>query len=195
VSECCSVVAMNRPGDVVPGTVGRPLDPVRVSIEDGEIVVEGATVMDGYLNGDLAPARWRTGDRGRFRDGRLVVEGRRDALLVLPNGRNVAPEWIEARIDADPRVVGSVLCLTPGHRSLRLLVASRVPVPARDIAGLCADLPAYARPGRVAFVDARTPGLFLASGAPDRAVARRLAAIVPAEALHHEAVETEATAP
>jgi long-subunit acyl-CoA synthetase (AMP-forming) len=180
LSECCSVVAMNRPGDAVPGTVGRVLDGIRVTIEDGEIVVEGPSVMKGYLNGPPAPARWRTGDRGRFEDGRLVVEGRRDALLVLPTGRNVSPEWVEARVDADARVIASVLCLGPDGRLL-LLVAARAPIAPGEIARLCADLPAYARPAAVALVDPR--GLFFPSGAPDRAAARRIAAAVPAEPL------------
>jgi long-subunit acyl-CoA synthetase (AMP-forming) len=180
LSECCSVVAMNRPGDAVPGTVGRVLDGVGVTIEDGEIVVEGPTVMEGYLSGAPAPARWRTGDRGRFEEDRLVVEGRRDALLVLPTGRNVSPEWVEARVDADRRVVASVLCLGPNGR-LMLLVAARAAITPGEVVRLCADLPAYARPAAVALVDSR--GLFFPSGAPDRAAARRIAAAVVAEAL------------
>jgi long-subunit acyl-CoA synthetase (AMP-forming) len=180
LSECCSVVALNRPGNAVRGTVGQVLDTLVVTIEDGEIVVEGPTVMEGYLNGPAASARWRTGDRGRFEDGRLVVEGRRDAMLVLPTGRNVSPEWVEARVDADPRVTASVLCLGPDGR-LVLLVAARTPIAPGEIARLCIDLPAYARPAAVALVDPR--GLFFPSGAPDRAAARRLAATVAAETL------------
>ena len=178
--ECCSVVAMNRPGDAVRGTVGRVLDGLSVTIEDGEIVVEGPTVMEAYLNGPPAPARWRTGDRGWLHDGLLVIEGRCDALLVLPTGRNVSPEWVEARVNADRRVIASVLCLGPDGRLL-LLVAARTPIALAEIARLCADLPAYARPAAVARVEPR--GLFLPSGSPDRAAARRLAATVPTEAL------------
>lgn len=173
LSECCSVVALNRPGAARPGTVGQPLAGVAVAIEDGEIVVEGPTVMDGYLNGLPAPARWRTGDLGRFEGDRLVVEGRRDALLVLPTGRNVSPEWVESRAGSDPRVAGAALCLD-AEGALILLVAARAPVAPAEIARLCADLPAYARPAAVAFVDPR--GLFFPSGAPDRAAARRFAA-------------------
>ena len=64
---------------------------------------------------------------------------------------------------------------------LLLLVAARAPLPPGEIARLCADLPAYARPAAVALVDPR--GLFVPSGAPDRAAARRIAAAVPAEPL------------
>lgn len=179
LSECCSVVALNRPGAARPGTVGPVLEGLFVTIEAGEIVVAGPTVMEGYLNGPPAPARWRTGDRGRFEGDRLVVEGRRDALLVLPNGRNVSPEWVEARVEADPRVIAAALCLDPEDR-LQLLVAARSPVAPAEIARACADLPAYARPAAVAFVDPR--GLFFPSGAPDRAAVRRSAATLGAAA-------------
>ena len=91
LSECCAVVAMNRPGDARPGTVGPALSSLRLTIEAGEIVVEGPTVMEGYLGGASAGRRWRTGDRGSLVEGRLVVDGRVDALIVTGEGRNISP--------------------------------------------------------------------------------------------------------
>src|SRR6202045_1995375 len=41
LSECCSFVALNRPGERRAETVGRPLEELEVSIEDGEVVVDG----------------------------------------------------------------------------------------------------------------------------------------------------------
>ncbi|MDZ4095277.1 MAG: AMP-binding protein [Paracoccaceae bacterium] len=175
LSECCAVVAMNRPGDRVAGSVGRVLDGLVVTIEGGEIVVAGPTVMQGYLNGPAAPARWHTGDRGHFAQGRLVVEGRRDALLITGAGRNISPEWVEARINADPRVVSSALCLR-NDDVLVLLVAVQAPISLAEVATLLADLPAYARPAEVAFVDPRCPGLLFPAGTPNRAVAADIAA-------------------
>src|SRR6202163_567137 len=43
LSECCSVVALNRPGERRAGTVGRPLEGLKVSIDD-EIVVDGPSI-------------------------------------------------------------------------------------------------------------------------------------------------------
>lgn len=192
LSECCSVVAMNRPGEARAGTVGRVIDGVTVTIEEGEIVVAGPTVMDGYLDAPRAPARWRTGDRGRFEGDRLVVEGRRDALIVLPTGRNVSPEWVEARLAADPRVLGALVCLDDGGELLLLLAVRNAITPA-EVGRLCRDLPAYARPASVAYVDPR--GLFFASGAPDRAAARRLASRFGEAALPVPAPETEPVFP
>ena len=64
LTECCSVVAVNRPGRRKAGTVGEPLPGLDVRIEDGEVVVDGPTVMDGYLHAGRAEQPWRTGDLG-----------------------------------------------------------------------------------------------------------------------------------
>ena len=112
LSECASVVAVNRPGASREGTVGQPLPGLGVAIEDGEIVVQGPTIMDGYLHGDATPRRWRTGDFGSLdADGFLTVYGRLDDLIVTPYGRNLSPEWIETMLLGDPRIGACVLCL------------------------------------------------------------------------------------
>ena len=110
LSECCSVVSVNRPGDPGLGTAGRPLPGVDVTIEGGEITVSGPTVMDGYLAEAPATGPWPTGDLGDFDpDGRLIVKGRKDNIIVTGAGRNVSPEWIEDMITADPRIGRCVL--------------------------------------------------------------------------------------
>jgi long-chain acyl-CoA synthetase len=153
LSECCSVVAVNRPGERRPGTVGLPLPGVGVSIDNGEIVVSGPTVMEGYL-GDV-PCRGirRTGDAGRFdKTGRLIVEGRIDDVVVTSTGRNIQPEWIESMILADAgigrcAVVGggsyprAILCPVDGE----LYEAGQEEIDVL-VAELCAEAPDYARP-------------------------------------------------
>ncbi|ASG23961.1 AMP-binding protein [Nitrospirillum viridazoti] len=183
LSECCSVVALNRPGQRRPGTVGRPLSGLRVTLDGGEIVVTGPSVMSGYLgmtpaNEPAGPATWRTGDLGTFDDdGHLTVHGRRDALIVTPGGRNISPEWVEAHFLNDPRLSHCLLS-DGGLDGLAMLL---VPAPAAEswfeaagddaIAALAstaaAGLPAYARPRRhhvAPLRDLAARGLLTANG-------------------------------
>lgn len=175
LSECCSVVALNRAGDRLAGSVGRPLDGVDVVIEDGEIVVEGPSVMPGYHNGTPLPApRWRTGDLGAFDEqGRLFVHGRKDNVLVTPLGRNVSPEWIESTLAASPQapvLVGQ----QAGGEIVAVLLGTATDAGA--ISRRAGELPAFARPQRYLTLtpaDAVAAGLFGAAGKPNRAALHR----------------------
>jgi O-succinylbenzoic acid--CoA ligase len=100
-----------------PGTAGRPLPAVTLSIVDpdedgvGEIVVAGRALFSGYAG---EPARepgapFRTGDLGRLDDaGRLVVVDRRTDRIVR-GGENVAPAEVEAVLAAHPAVVDAAV--------------------------------------------------------------------------------------
>lgn len=100
LSECASVVALNRPGAARPGSVGKPLDGVSVNIApDGEILVENQAML-GYLGErkSAGPAI-ATGDLGYLDDdGFLYVTGRRKNVFITSFGRNVSPEWPEAEL-------------------------------------------------------------------------------------------------
>ncbi|UVL91281.1 AMP-binding protein [Pseudomonas sichuanensis] len=100
LSECASVVALNRPGVVRPGSVGKPLPHVQVRIaEDGEVLVAGSTLL-GYL--EEAPVTgewWATGDLGHLdEEGYLYLDGRRKHQFITSFGRNVNPEWVESEL-------------------------------------------------------------------------------------------------
>lgn len=174
LSECCAVVAMNRPGDNTPGTVGPVLDGLNVSLDNGEITVSGPTVMVGYLNGEPVPQTWRTGDLGHFEGNRLVVDGRKDALLVTGAGRNISPEWIEQRINADPRVASSALGIRQADGALVLIMVAVAPISLSEIDEYLADLPVYARPSEVILTDPTEPGLLFPAGTPNRAAAAEI---------------------
>lgn len=164
LTECSSVVAVNRPGSDRMGTCGRPLPGAAVEIaEDGEIVVRGATVMDGYLGGASAQGVWRTGDLGVLdADGYLVVRGRKDSLIVRPSGRNVSPEWIETMLSADPRIARCALAqVADGSLVAAIEPAAPGVGSALDLDALLAEAPDYARPDRVLWLE---PGGFAARG-------------------------------
>lgn len=176
LSEACSVVAVSRPGDDHSGSVGRVLNGITVTIDAGGIVVSGPTVMQGYLGQTVAPTAWRTGDLGHFEGERLVIEGRRDNLIVTPAGRNISPEWVEARLVSLPQVLTGALVLDGETLVLVLVLAAVAPVTGGEIAARLADLPPYARPSHMLVVDPRTPGLIRPAGTPNRAIAQSLVA-------------------
>jgi long-chain acyl-CoA synthetase len=172
LSECASVVSLNRPGHNRIGTVGTPLPHVRISIAaDGEILVHGARPL-GYL-GDRGPVPdpWPPGDIGSLDDGYLVIRGRRKNQFITAYGRNVNPEWIEAELTHQPTIAQAVVHGEALPRNLALIVP-RDPAVTRSEIEAAVDLvnqglPDYARIG--AWLPATQPftpenGLLTANG-------------------------------
>lgn len=188
LSECCSVVALNGPQDARIGTVGRVLDGVQLRIDEGEIVVSGPTVMEGYIGHPPVTGEWRTGDLGRIENGHLIVEGRKDWLIVTPQGRNISPEWVEAALCADPRIPAAGLYLAPDDR-LEIIAVLAAPVTPAQIEALLADLPPYARPSRVRFAPASQAGLLKPGGGIDRSQLAHLSGMLPSFPLFNDMKE------
>ncbi|HEX5037524.1 MAG TPA: AMP-binding protein [bacterium] len=109
LTETSPVLALNRPSSNKPGTVGRPIDGVKIKIASpdangvGEIAVKGPPVFDGYRGNRVAEASpfdpegyFLTGDLGSVdRKGFLTISGRSKDVIVLPSGKNVFPGEIE----------------------------------------------------------------------------------------------------
>lgn len=99
LSECASVVAVNRPRVRRIGSIGKPLPHVRVDFAaDGEILIRGIA-WRGYL-GEQTSSRSdntiATGDLGFLdEDGFLHITGRKKNIFITSFGRNIAPEWVE----------------------------------------------------------------------------------------------------
>lgn len=107
ISECSPVVACNTIRERKIGTVGKVLDDrfVSLKIDDGEICVRGRIVSPGYYKDDESneesySAGWfKTGDIGHIdAEGFLHITGRKKNLIILQNGENVSPEYIEKDI-------------------------------------------------------------------------------------------------
>ena len=139
-TEAGPVIAANTPGAMRTGTVGRTLDGVDLHIApDGEILVRGDLVMDGYWNQPEATAAalrdgWlHTGDVGHLdAEGFLAVSDRKRDLIVLSGGENVSPARVEAALCAEPEIEQAVVA-GDGKSGLYALL---VPAPASADAAL-----------------------------------------------------------
>jgi acyl-CoA synthetase (AMP-forming)/AMP-acid ligase II len=120
-------VTLSRPGDSfedVATTAGLPCEGVEVRIaDDGEVLVRGYGVMQGYLDDPAATAEaidpdgWlHTGDLGNFDDaGRLRVIGRKKDMYIV-GGFNAYPAEIEGFLMKHPAVAQAAVIGVPDER-------------------------------------------------------------------------------
>ena len=157
---------------------GVPLEGVEVDVRD-RIRLRGPVLARGYLAGERFDGWFTTSDVGTWRDGRLVVLGRADDVVVT-GGEKVAPTAVEDRLREHPSVVDAAVVGVPDHEWGQRVVAVVVLrgdlslEQARDhVAG---PLPRAAAPRELRVVDALP---LLPSGKVDR---RRLAQDGPDDA-------------
>lgn len=126
MTESTATISTNRWGKAKVGTVGQPFPGVQVNIAaDGEILARGPSVMKGYWNDPdgtreaLNSDGWlHTGDIGLIDgDGYLRITDRKKDILVLANGKNVAPQPIEMKIKQAPLIAEIVLLEDSGSVS------------------------------------------------------------------------------
>jgi len=113
-TENSPVISVNRKvkGGSKFGTVGPPINGIEVKIaEDGEILVKGTTVMEGYykrpdLTAETIIDGWlHTGDIGLFEDGKyLKITDRKKELFKTSGGKYVAPQPIENKFKESPLI-------------------------------------------------------------------------------------------
>ncbi len=155
LTEAGSQVATQKPGDI-DSSCGRPLPGFAVKIagvtesgEEGELLIRGPAVMQGY---DGEPPRredwFPTGDIG-FIDprGRLVLLSRRTNLIVT-GGENVYPAQVEAVLQGHPAVADVCILGLPdadwGQRVVALVHPEETSSP--EATSFQEDLMAWCRP-------------------------------------------------
>lgn len=113
MTETTAAIAVNFEPDNIIGTVGKPVggNTVRIA-EDGEILMKGTVVFDGYWNNEEATKDTfdgdgflRSGDLGALLPtGHLKITGRKKEIIVTAGGKNVSPGPLEDILRSAPLI-------------------------------------------------------------------------------------------
>ena len=123
LTETHLVVTLNPSENCREGSCGIPISGVNVKIaDDGEILVQGKTIMNGYHNSpDLTASvidsdGWfHTGDIGLLdKDNYLTITDRKKNIIVISSGEKIAPAPIEAKLKESPYI--DEICLIGDSR-------------------------------------------------------------------------------
>ncbi len=130
LTETSPIVAANLPVANKVGTVGRPIPHVQVRIaDDGEVLVKGTCVMQGYYRKPdqtkevFTPDGWFcTGDIGKLdADGYLSITDRKKELLKTAGGKFVAPAPIENLLKTSP-FIANVMVVGEKRKFVSVLI-------------------------------------------------------------------------
>jgi long-chain acyl-CoA synthetase len=117
LTESAPVISCNPPARIKIDTVGPPVVDVEVRIaDDGEIVVRGELVMQGYWEDAEATAEairdgWlHTGDIGELdADGYIRITDRKKDIIVNSGGDNVSPQRVEGFLTIQPEIAQAMV--------------------------------------------------------------------------------------
>jgi long-chain acyl-CoA synthetase len=121
MTETSTAATISTPEDFKVGTIGKPFPGCEVKIaEDGEILVKGPNVFQGYHKNPEATREtivngWlHTGDIGEVEpDGFIKITGRKKDIIITAGGKNITPANLEAEIKQHPLVSQ---CVVVGDR-------------------------------------------------------------------------------
>jgi long-chain acyl-CoA synthetase len=121
MTETSTAATISTPDDFKVGAIGKPFPGCEVKIaEDGEILVKGPNVFQGYHKNPEATAEtivdgWlHTGDIGEIEpDGFIKITGRKKDIIITAGGKNITPANLEAEIKQQPLVSQ---CVVVGDR-------------------------------------------------------------------------------
>ena len=116
-TETAPVISANPPERIKLDTVGTIFKGTEVKIaEDGEILVRGENIMNGYWNDPKATSStivdgWvHTGDIGEFdEDNYLKITDRKKDIIVNAGGDNISPSRVEEKLNIEPEISQSMV--------------------------------------------------------------------------------------
>ncbi len=135
MTETSPLLTLSRKGDMCPGSVGRPIldtwagRPFLRIGEDGEILVQGPTIMGGYWRNPEATAEaidaegwFHTGDIGEMdAAGRVRITDRKKEIICTSGGKNVAPQPLENALRAD-KYIEQAIVIGEGRNFISALI-------------------------------------------------------------------------
>jgi len=135
LTETSPVIAVNNPEAHKLGTVGKPLSNVEVRIaEDGEVLVRGPSVFQGYWNRPMETREaftddwFKTGDIGNVdADGFLSITDRKKDLIKTSGGKFIAPQPIENSLKLNP-LIGTAIVIGDKRKFPAVLIAPHFPL-------------------------------------------------------------------
>jgi len=130
MTETAPIISFTRPGQLVPGSVGKAMPSVQVKFVEGELCAKGPNVMQGYYNNPEATAEVidadgfiHTGDLGYVDDeGHIFLTGRTKEIIVLSNGKNINPGEIEYKLEQHAGLVKEVGVTQDGDKLCAIIV-------------------------------------------------------------------------
>jgi long-chain acyl-CoA synthetase len=134
LTESSPVITCNRIDGFKFGSVGKPIPNIDVKIaEDGEILSSGPNIMKGYWKNEESTKEalefidgkaWlHTGDIGHIdEDGFLVITDRKKEIIVMSNGKNVAPQPIENLLKSN-KYISQAIMIGNNRKFMAALIA------------------------------------------------------------------------
>ncbi|WP_168703234.1 AMP-dependent synthetase/ligase [Gordonia paraffinivorans] len=131
MSETTGVSTMTTPDDLKIGSVGKPIRGIEVKLaEDGELLVRGPVVMNGYRKQPdktaetIDPDGWlATGDIATIdADGHVTIVDRKKELIINEAGKNMSPTNIENTMKAASSLISQVVAIGDGKPYVSALV-------------------------------------------------------------------------
>ena len=134
MTEMSPMISFTRPGELVPGSVGKAMPSVQVKYVDGELCAKGPNLMLGYYNRPKETAAVidsegyiHTGDVAHADDeGHIFITGRTKEIIVLSNGKNINPVEIEYKIEGYEEMVKEVGVCQDGDRLCAIIVPNEL---------------------------------------------------------------------
>lgn len=126
LTETCGSITANPNDDNRLGSVGRANFGSEVKVMEGELALKSPYLFLGYYKDAEASRQafkgewFLSGDLGHVQDNYVYITGRKKNLIVLPNGKKICPEEIEAELLKIEEIKEVVVCEQNGRLTAKI---------------------------------------------------------------------------